>query len=108
MSVCVRDQIQNTEPLKQPVYKFIANCITQDFYASDEVHADYDAIKIAMGKLNNFAIKQEVPNVAMPLIGAGLAGGDWDIISKIIEREFATVQPVVYVYDEKHMHLLDL
>jgi O-acetyl-ADP-ribose deacetylase (regulator of RNase III) len=34
--------------------------------------------------------------VAMPKIGAGLAGGDWNVIEKIIEEECKGVQPVVY------------
>ena len=40
----------------------------------------------------------EEMKVAMPKIGAGLANGDWDTISKIIEEESGHVwQPVVYV-----------
>jgi hypothetical protein len=33
----------------------------------------------------------------MPKIGAGLAGGNWDIIAKIIEEESGTVEVRVYV-----------
>ena len=36
------------------------------------------------------------------MIGAGLANGDWSIISKIIEEEEAThFTPVVYILDQK-------
>ena len=34
----------------------------------------------------------------MPQIGCGLAGGDWNIISKIIESECTNVFPVVYLH----------
>jgi hypothetical protein len=34
--------------------------------------------------------------VAMPMIGSGLAGGDWNIIKAIIEAELKTVKPYVY------------
>ena len=35
-------------------------------------------------------------HIAMPLIGAGLGGGDWNVISEIIEEESLKFQPVVY------------
>lgn len=37
------------------------------------------------------AIKEKYPNkrIGFPLIGCGLAGGDWDIVSKILEEEMA-------------------
>lgn len=84
--------------------KIIANCITQEFYGNDgRLYADYDAIRRCMRELH--AILKEPKGfgaanltVAMPKIGAGLAGGDWTIIEKIIEEEFTDVEPVVYVF----------
>jgi O-acetyl-ADP-ribose deacetylase (regulator of RNase III) len=35
--------------------------------------------------------------VALPKIGSGLAGGDWKVISAIIENESKNYQPIVYV-----------
>jgi hypothetical protein len=32
----------------------------------------------------------------MPQIGAGLGGGDWQVIEAIIESEMTDIQPVVY------------
>ena len=87
--------------------KVIANAITQQLYGTDKRHADYEAIANAMAKLNAGAVKRSKDAVAMPLIGAGLAGGDWNVISAIIESEFKDVTPVVYVFDAEHMYLLD-
>lgn len=79
-------------------YKLIANCITQENYGRDgKVYCSYDAIRECMKKINDVCIAQEIPSVAMPKIGAGLAGGDWQIISKIIEEEFSdSIEVVVY------------
>ena len=46
--------------------------------------------------LNNQA-KEFGFTVAIPKIGAGLGGGDWKKIEKIIEEEFKDVVPNVYV-----------
>jgi O-acetyl-ADP-ribose deacetylase (regulator of RNase III) len=46
--------------------------------------------------------------VGLPLIGAGLANGDWEVISKIIEEEAVDFEPVVYVIDEKVFEALAL
>ena len=84
--------------------KIIANCITQEFYGNDgRLYVDYDAIRQCMRELHAILMEPKgfgEPNltVAMPMIGAGLAGGDWAIIEKIIEEEFTDVEPVVYVF----------
>jgi O-acetyl-ADP-ribose deacetylase (regulator of RNase III) len=90
--------------LGQVVYseedKIIANCITQKNYGNTgNVYVDYDAIKTCMENLYSYAGRLGYNAVAMPKIGAGLGGGDWSIISKIIEDIFVDIQPVVYIYE---------
>lgn len=62
----------------------ILNLYTQYKYTRHEVDADYNAIRKCMQ-----AIKKDFSGkkIGLPLIGAGLAGGNWDIISKIIDEE---------------------
>lgn len=86
----------------------IANCITQPTYGRDgRRHVDYEAVRVCMRELNASA-SAGVPGtkaeggfsrVAMPLIGAGLGGGDWKVISAIIEEEMTLAVPVVYTLD---------
>lgn len=74
----------------------IINCATQDSYGmSDAVHADYKAIRTVMTKLYRL-IKGTDSTLAMPKIGAGLAGGNWKTIEKIINDCFPDI--TVYVY----------
>ena len=77
--------------------KVIVNCITQEFYGRDSsrIYINYKAIKQCMYNIN-FLYNLDYNCVALPKIGAGLGGGDWDIISKIIEEELVNIQPVVY------------
>ena len=80
-------------------HKMIFNLITQKYYGRDgRRYVDYDAVRKCMRFVNKRAgMYSAWPHrVAMPKIGAGLGGGDWEIISKIIEEESTDFQPVVY------------
>jgi len=48
---------------------------------------DYDAIRSAFRALALLLVNQSRSRIGYPAIGAGLAGGDWEIISKIIDEE---------------------
>lgn len=64
----------------------VLNAYTQWHWAGEGVLADYAAIRSVMQ-----AIKREFSGqrIGYPKIGAGLAGGDWNIISEIIREELA-------------------
>lgn len=68
--------------------QLIINAYTQFNYVNsdDSMCVDYDAVKKCFR-----AIKEKFGckglKFGIPLIGAGLAGGDWDILSNIIETE---------------------
>lgn len=65
----------------------------------------YVAIETALKKLANDLTSYDNPkhklSVHMPMIGSGLAGGNWDIIEKIIETTLcsAGVSVTVYQFD---------
>lgn len=75
--------------------KAIGNAITQEYYGRDKniVYANYNAIRDVFKYINDTFSGD---SVAIPKIGAGLANGDWNIISKIIEEECRDVNIVVY------------
>jgi len=79
-------------------YDFIIiNGYTQYNYGTDSPKVDYEAIALIMRKINfNFKGK----TIGMPKIGAGLAGGDWERISKIIETELKDCKVVVVNWDK--------
>lgn len=66
----------------------IVNAYTQFGYGRNQCHADYDAIRSVFRSLAE-DVKEKCPNarIGYPAIGAGHAGGDWKIISKIIDEE---------------------
>jgi O-acetyl-ADP-ribose deacetylase (regulator of RNase III) len=72
----------------------ICNCVAQHNYGYYGKYIDYDALEICLLHIDKIA---DGHDVAMPKIGAGLAGGDWKIISAIIENSFKISQPIVYI-----------
>lgn len=76
--------------------KYVANCATQDAYLPRGMcHADYPAIRTCMEKVKKFA-KDKGLSIAMPKIGSKLAGGDWNLIEKILEEVFVDYDVTVY------------
>ncbi len=80
--------------------KTIVNAVTQHLFGKPVEptrFVDYDAVADCMKTVNQVLKLSGYTEVAMPQIGAGLGGGDWTIIEKIIEQQLTDVQPVVYV-----------
>lgn len=66
---------------------FVVNAYTQYKHKgldSTNSPIDYEALTLCMRKMKNIFTGSRF---GFPKIGAGLAGGDWDIISQIIEKE---------------------
>jgi O-acetyl-ADP-ribose deacetylase (regulator of RNase III) len=76
----------------------IVNAYTQYNYGTDDRKADYEAIRLVMRKINHF---YKGDRIGLPKIGAGLAGGDWTIISKIIEEELKDCDVTIVEYDKQ-------
>ena len=63
---------------------YIANLITQEFYGkSDKRYVSYDAVDECFANLMARNLRGLTINI--PKIGAGLGGGDWNVIEAIIK-----------------------
>ena len=64
----------------------VINAYTQYHWRGAGNKADYDAIRDVITLIKkNYTGKR----IGYPLIGAGLAGGDWNVISEIIDSELS-------------------
>ena len=75
--------------------RMIGNAITQNSYGRKGLHLNYDALDRVMHRVGN-RYNWSFHHIAMPKIGAGLAGGDWDRIAKIIEAHLDRTRVVIY------------
>lgn len=59
------------------------------------IPVDYDAIRLGLRKINAI-FKQK--SILLPLIGCGLAGGDWCVVKEIILQELRDMKVTVVHY----------
>jgi len=76
----------------------IINAYTQFHWRGTGNKADYDVIRAVFSLIKkNYTGKR----IGYPLIGAGLAGGDWNVISAIIDLELAGEDHSLVLFQEK-------
>lgn len=77
--------------------KIVANLFGQDGFGRGFCQTDYAALEQSISSLAKAATKYR-KSVGFPYkIGCDLAGGDWDIVSKIIEKYFLDSEVDCYI-----------
>ena len=74
----------------------IVNAYTQYRYGNG-INVDYDAIRECFKMI---AILYPKYKIGYPKIGAGFAGGDWSIISNIINEELKNLTHTLVIYEQ--------
>lgn len=79
---------------------YVVNCYTQFGFGSNHSDGtispiDYEALTLCMRKMNMIF---NGLHVGLPKIGAGLAGGDWQRIKKIIQEELKDCEITIVNY----------
>ena len=76
----------------------VANALTQFDYGREpgRVYVDYDALEAAFWRIRAVAKMTGLP-VHFPLIGCGLAGGDWSRVEPIIEAALEGLESHLWV-----------
>ncbi|MEO5951180.1 MAG: macro domain-containing protein [Chloroflexia bacterium] len=81
------------EPSKPAVFNLGTQENTRDQKAT------YDGVRTALVNMRGLAEKAKIDAIAMPLIGAGLGGLDWNRVRPIVEEVFGEWEGIVYVYE---------
>jgi O-acetyl-ADP-ribose deacetylase (regulator of RNase III) len=81
---------------------FVLNAITQQNFGRSPIkYVSYRAVSEAFTQILDLAHSLNA-QVHYPLIGAGLAGGDWSVISSIIDERFSkypSIHRTLWIYD---------
>lgn len=72
--------------------RFIINAYTQYNPGKD---LDYNALELVLKKINQ---RYKPEKIGLPLIGCGLAGGDWKVVEKLIKRQLKDCDVTVVEY----------
>lgn len=76
--------------------KYISNIFGQNESGAGGCYTDYGALKRGLIRLERFARRGGL-TVALPYgLGAGLAGGDWEIIYRVIDDVFQDMEVTLY------------
>jgi O-acetyl-ADP-ribose deacetylase (regulator of RNase III) len=83
--------------INQDKTQYIVNAYTQYNYGRDKCYVDYDAVRSCFYNINMLYSDPSI-KFGYPKIGAGLAGGNWDIISNIIDEELKDRDHILVEY----------
>jgi O-acetyl-ADP-ribose deacetylase (regulator of RNase III) len=80
---------------------YAINCYSQYNYGINHLDGtanplDYEALALCLRKINHIF---KGKSIGLPMIGCGLAGGDWDRVSKIIETELKDMDVTIVVFE---------
>lgn len=80
-------------------HRIIANCITQEFAGYDgRKYVDYDAVATSYRAVADITLAQGWQQFSTCMVGAGLAGGDWDVLFNILESIAIEKQVTIKVW----------
>lgn len=75
---------------------FVVNAYTQYHWDTKTKPLDYDALTLCLRKMN---VAFKGLHVGLPQIGCHLAGGDWNLVRPIIEKELKDCKVTIVIYD---------
>lgn len=80
---------------------YVANMFAQDGIkknsSDNKIYLSYEALSDCLAKVADYCLANRILSVQMPLIGSGLAGGDWNEIKEIIKNELCYKNIKCYV-----------
>ncbi len=77
----------------------VFSIVGQKYYGYDSKrYVDYNALQDGLLEVSKLCEQNNIDAISMPLIGAGLAGGDWEDIEPIIKRIFKYISVYIYIY----------
>ena len=74
---------------------YVVNSYSQYDYNASGKPLDYEALTLCLRKINH---RFRGMKIGLPQIGCGLAGGDWAIVKKMIQKELVNCDVTVVIF----------
>lgn len=96
-----RDQLQRLGDLTY-VMDTESNTLIVNLYTQYQggPNLDYIALELSLQKMVKRFSSKYYKTIGLPLIGCGIAGGDWKKVKKIIKRVLSDYNVTVVIYDK--------
>jgi O-acetyl-ADP-ribose deacetylase (regulator of RNase III) len=82
---------------EQDIQFAVVNAYTQFDYGTYKINLDYEALTLCLRKMNSEFSGQ---HIGLPQIGCGLAGGDWNRVKEIIQRELKDCDVTIVIFEK--------
>lgn len=92
-------QLGQILPIQVGPDRWVIHVCGQDDYGSGGPHTDYQALREGLQKVYQFTEKRNL-RVALPRLGSGRAGGDWEPVRSIIASVWDDSRVLVFSLDE--------
>jgi O-acetyl-ADP-ribose deacetylase (regulator of RNase III) len=87
----------DVQTVPMPDGKVIVNLFGQYGYGRDKQYTDYKALKESLESILCIAKMCDNDSIALPYaLGCGLAGGDWNVVYRIIKEVFNDYDVTIY------------
>lgn len=94
-----RELLGTVQVVRVAENKYVANIFGQLNYGRSKLNTDYDALRKALVQLKTEAEYYD-KSIALPYgIGCGLAGGDWDVVYRLIDEVFEDYDVTLYKFN---------
>lgn len=94
-----------TDSSKPYVYNIYGQFHWSKFKIDGIRNTDYRALRIGFESVYEDMLQKGITSLGLPLIGCGLAGGDWDVVLPIIEDSFddTYIDVTIFVLEDKYL-----
>ena len=87
-------------PVQVTATLHICNIVGQQFYGRDgKRYTSYDALDDGFKKVKSYATALNIKEINFPLIGCGLGGGEWEIVSSIIQSNLPSFELTLWTIE---------
>lgn len=90
---------------KPLVYNLYGQFHWSKFKIEGKRNTDYSALESALEAVYTDMYSKGIKSIGLPLIGCGLAGGDWDIVKDLIDDVFEDtfIDVTIFVLEDKYL-----